>query len=240
MNGDPRWITQLHFAFQDENYLVSPGRVTAGCQSRRRGGERFGAGSAGGRNGLPSPGWRMLPTVRSQADLGALSLKLRPGGSYLEGRALQSLSIRRPPGPPPSGAVNLCLVASGRTGGFGRGGRLWLGLGDFWGSLGAAAAGSLPRKVSWGVCPGLSARSPRGLLTPGHAPSQYLVMEYYVGGDLLTLLSKFGERIPAEMARFYLAEIVMAIDSVHQLGYVHRWAPQGRRGQGLERDLETA
>ncbi|XP_024902551.1 myotonin-protein kinase isoform X12 [Pteropus alecto] len=47
-------------------------------------------------------------------------------------------------------------------------------------------------------------------------------MEYYVGGDLLTLLSKFGERIPAEMARFYLAEIVMAIDSVHQLGYVHR------------------
>ncbi|XP_077603433.1 myotonin-protein kinase isoform X6 [Crocuta crocuta] len=44
----------------------------------------------------------------------------------------------------------------------------------------------------------------------------YLVMEYYVGGDLLTLLSKFGERIPAEMARFYLAEIVMAIDSVHR------------------------
>ncbi|XP_036272329.1 myotonin-protein kinase isoform X3 [Pipistrellus kuhlii] len=50
----------------------------------------------------------------------------------------------------------------------------------------------------------------------------YLVMEYYVGGDLLTLLSKFGERIPAEMARFYLAETVMAIDSVHRLGYVHR------------------
>ncbi|XP_038623121.1 myotonin-protein kinase isoform X2 [Tachyglossus aculeatus] len=50
----------------------------------------------------------------------------------------------------------------------------------------------------------------------------YLVMEYYVGGDLLTLLSKFGERIPAEMARFYLAEMVLAIDSVHRLGYVHR------------------
>lgn len=54
-------------------------------------------------------------------------------------------------------------------------------------------------------------------------------MEYYVGGDLLTLLSKFGERIPAEMARFYLAEIVMAIDSVHRLGYVHRWVWQGLR-----------
>ncbi|XP_039634254.1 myotonin-protein kinase isoform X3 [Perca fluviatilis] len=50
----------------------------------------------------------------------------------------------------------------------------------------------------------------------------YLVMDYYVGGDLLTLLSKFGDRIPEDMARFYLAEMVMAIDSVHRLGYVHR------------------
>lgn len=24
VNGDRRWITQLHFAFQDENYLVRP------------------------------------------------------------------------------------------------------------------------------------------------------------------------------------------------------------------------
>lgn len=50
----------------------------------------------------------------------------------------------------------------------------------------------------------------------------YLVMDYYVGGDLLTLLSKFEDRLPEEMARFYLAEMVMAIDSVHQLHYVHR------------------
>ncbi|KAM8793981.1 myotonin-protein kinase [Eudromia elegans] len=50
----------------------------------------------------------------------------------------------------------------------------------------------------------------------------YLVMEYYVGGDLLTLLSKFGDRLPLDMARFYLAELVMAIDSIHRLGYVHR------------------
>ncbi|KAM3868826.1 myotonin-protein kinase [Diretmus argenteus] len=50
----------------------------------------------------------------------------------------------------------------------------------------------------------------------------YLVMDYYVGGDLLTLLSKFGDRIPEDMARFYLAEMIMAIDSVHRLGYVHR------------------
>lgn len=39
--------------------------------------------------------------------------------------------------------------------------------------------------------------------------------------------------IPAEMARFYLAEIVMAIDSVHRLGYVHRWALQGLKAAGI-------
>ncbi|XP_076156502.1 serine/threonine-protein kinase MRCK alpha isoform X1 [Alosa pseudoharengus] len=50
----------------------------------------------------------------------------------------------------------------------------------------------------------------------------YLVMDYYVGGDLLTLLSKFEDRLPEDMARFYLAEMVLAIHSVHQLHYVHR------------------
>uniref|UniRef100_A0A671PKX3 Serine/threonine-protein kinase MRCK alpha n=1 Tax=Sinocyclocheilus anshuiensis TaxID=1608454 RepID=A0A671PKX3_9TELE len=50
----------------------------------------------------------------------------------------------------------------------------------------------------------------------------YLVMDYYVGGDLLTLLSKFEDRLPEDMAKFYLAEMVLAIDSVHQLHYVHR------------------
>uniref|UniRef100_F6V8N4 non-specific serine/threonine protein kinase n=1 Tax=Xenopus tropicalis TaxID=8364 RepID=F6V8N4_XENTR len=50
----------------------------------------------------------------------------------------------------------------------------------------------------------------------------YLVMDYYVGGDLLTLLSKFEDRLPEDMARFYLAEMVLAIDSIHQLNYVHR------------------
>ncbi|KAK5888226.1 hypothetical protein CesoFtcFv8_016743 [Champsocephalus esox] len=50
----------------------------------------------------------------------------------------------------------------------------------------------------------------------------YLVMDYYVGGDLLTLLSKFGDRIHEDMAQFYLAEMIMAIDSIHRLGYVHR------------------
>lgn len=46
-------------------------------------------------------------------------------------------------------------------------------------------------------------------------------MDYYCGGDLLTLLSKF-DRLPEDMAKFYLAETVLAIDSLHKLGYVHR------------------
>jgi serine/threonine-protein kinase MRCK len=52
--------------------------------------------------------------------------------------------------------------------------------------------------------------------------SQYLVMDYYCGGDLLTLLSKFEDRLPEDMARFYIAEMVLAINSIHALHYVHR------------------
>ena len=47
-------------------------------------------------------------------------------------------------------------------------------------------------------------------------------MDYYCGGDLLTLLSKFEDRLPEDMSKFYLAEMVLAIDSIHRLRYVHR------------------
>jgi serine/threonine protein kinase len=47
-------------------------------------------------------------------------------------------------------------------------------------------------------------------------------MEYYAGGDLLTLLSKFEDRLTEAVAKFYIAEMVLAIHSVHSLGYVHR------------------
>ena len=53
-------------------------------------------------------------------------------------------------------------------------------------------------------------------------PPQYLVMDYYVGGDVLTLLSKFEDHLPEEMSRFYACEMVLAIDSIHKMGYVHR------------------
>ncbi len=51
---------------------------------------------------------------------------------------------------------------------------------------------------------------------------QYLVMDYYVGGDVLTLLSKYEDHLPEKMAQFYACEMVLAIDAVHQMGYVHR------------------
>ncbi|KAF3850361.1 hypothetical protein F7725_020080 [Dissostichus mawsoni] len=52
--------------------------------------------------------------------------------------------------------------------------------------------------------------------------AEYLVMDYYVGGDLLTLLSKFEDRLPEDMSKFYLAEMVLAIHSIHLQNYIHR------------------
>lgn len=51
----------------------------------------------------------------------------------------------------------------------------------------------------------------------------YLVMEYHPGGDLLSLLSKYDDVLEEDVARFYLAEMVVAIHSLHVLGYVHRY-----------------
>lgn len=50
----------------------------------------------------------------------------------------------------------------------------------------------------------------------------YFVMKFYNGGDMLTMLSKFDDQIPEDISRFYLAELVLAINSLHELGYVHR------------------
>lgn len=50
----------------------------------------------------------------------------------------------------------------------------------------------------------------------------YLIMDYYSGGDLLTLFSKNNDFLPEEMSRFYSAQIVMAISVLHSMGYIHR------------------
>ncbi|XP_054075195.1 citron Rho-interacting kinase isoform X2 [Rissa tridactyla] len=50
----------------------------------------------------------------------------------------------------------------------------------------------------------------------------YLVMEYQPGGDLLSLLNRYDDQLDESMVQFYLAELILAIHSVHQMGYVHR------------------
>ncbi|XP_029682238.1 citron Rho-interacting kinase isoform X2 [Takifugu rubripes] len=50
----------------------------------------------------------------------------------------------------------------------------------------------------------------------------YLAMEYLPGGDLMSLLNRYEDQFDESMAQFYLSELVEAIHTVHQLGYVHR------------------
>ena len=49
----------------------------------------------------------------------------------------------------------------------------------------------------------------------------YLVMEYLQGGDLMTLLME-KDILSEEMSCFYIAETILAIESVHNLNYIHR------------------
>ncbi|KAG7175084.1 serine/threonine-protein kinase LATS1-like [Homarus americanus] len=49
----------------------------------------------------------------------------------------------------------------------------------------------------------------------------YFVMDYIPGGDLMSLLIKFGI-FKEELARFYIGELVCAIESVHKMGFIHR------------------
>ncbi|XP_075424502.1 citron Rho-interacting kinase isoform X6 [Ascaphus truei] len=50
----------------------------------------------------------------------------------------------------------------------------------------------------------------------------YLVMQYQPGGNLLSLMNRYDEQFDENMSQFYLAELVLAIHSLHQMGYVHR------------------
>ncbi|MBN3317534.1 CTRO kinase, partial [Atractosteus spatula] len=47
-------------------------------------------------------------------------------------------------------------------------------------------------------------------------------MEYLPGGDLLALMNRYEDQFDEATAQFFLAELVLAIHSVHQMGYVHR------------------
>ena len=49
----------------------------------------------------------------------------------------------------------------------------------------------------------------------------YLVMEYLPGGDLMSLLIK-KDILTEDEARFYIAELILAVDSIHKLDCIHR------------------
>ncbi|XP_043288732.1 rho-associated protein kinase 2 isoform X2 [Venturia canescens] len=48
----------------------------------------------------------------------------------------------------------------------------------------------------------------------------YMVMDYMPGGDLVTLMSNYD--VPEKWAKFYCAEVVLALDAIHLMGFVHR------------------
>ena len=46
-------------------------------------------------------------------------------------------------------------------------------------------------------------------------------MEYLPGGDLMTLLMK-KDILAEDEAKFYIAETILAVESVHKMNYIHR------------------
>ena len=49
----------------------------------------------------------------------------------------------------------------------------------------------------------------------------YLVMDFLPGGDLMSLLMK-KDILSEEESRYYIAELVLAVESVHKLNCIHR------------------
>ncbi|KAI6679685.1 hypothetical protein NL676_033566 [Syzygium grande] len=49
----------------------------------------------------------------------------------------------------------------------------------------------------------------------------YLIMEYLPGGDMMTLLMR-EETLTETVAKFYIAQSVLAIESIHKHNYIHR------------------
>ncbi|KAM7258269.1 hypothetical protein ACFE04_014010 [Oxalis oulophora] len=49
----------------------------------------------------------------------------------------------------------------------------------------------------------------------------YLIMEYLPGGDMMTLLMR-EDTLTEDVARFYIAQTVLAIESIHKHNYIHR------------------
>jgi serine/threonine protein kinase len=49
----------------------------------------------------------------------------------------------------------------------------------------------------------------------------YMVMDYAIGGELFSHLRRAG-RFPNDVAKFFIAEIIIALDSLHQKNIMYR------------------
>jgi len=49
----------------------------------------------------------------------------------------------------------------------------------------------------------------------------YLVMDYLPGGDFMSLLMK-KDILTEEESKFYIAEIILAVEAVHKMNCIHR------------------
>ena len=43
---------------------------------------------------------------------------------------------------------------------------------------------------------------------------------YVIGGNMVSLMERY--EIPEDWAQFYIAELVLALEAVHSMGYIHR------------------
>ncbi|XP_052211186.1 uncharacterized protein LOC127814015 isoform X2 [Diospyros lotus] len=65
----------------------------------------------------------------------------------------------------------------------------------------------------------------------------YLIMEYLPGGDVMTLLMR-KDILTEDEARFYVAETVLAIESIHKHNYIHRYGHLRLSDFGLCKPLD--
>lgn len=49
----------------------------------------------------------------------------------------------------------------------------------------------------------------------------YLIMEFLPGGDLMTMLIKY-DTFSEQVTQFYIGEIILALETIHKLGFIHR------------------
>eukprot|EP00793_Prasinoderma_coloniale_P006896 PRCOL_00001727-RA len=54
------------------------------------------------------------------------------------------------------------------------------------------------------------------------AKTAYLVLDHVTGGDLFTLLSRFGGHVPERVVAFMMACVVLALEHIHEVGYAYR------------------